>query len=475
VVTKAHALVDAAGLATSGSAEGVARYDRGVDLLLRYHPDLLGVAEELATNDGDVPMAQAFLAYLSLMSTDQPDIAGARECAAALASLARNDRETAHAAAIDAWLDGNWHAAGRVLDDLLVRWPTDMLALVMGHLIDFFTGNARNLRDRVGRSLPSFAPDDPRTPFVRGLQAFGLEESGDYSRAEAVGLAALDANPDDVWALHAVVHTYEMRGLIDTGISFLRTREADWGSGNLFTAHNWWHLALYLLEAGRHDDALAVYDAHVHNDDSAGVTLEMLDASALLWRLTLDGVDSGDRYPKLATAWEGQLFDEPWYPFNDLHGVVALCGAGRVDDARTVVARLERAAASGAAETGTGRWMAAEVGLPAARAIVAFTEERYDDVVDELLPRRARFHSFGGSHAQRDLLERTLTEAALRAGRFDLARALLDERLAVRDSSVYGLLGRARLLRARADDASAARAATDAETHRARFAAAWTA
>src|SRR6185295_11208372 len=131
---------------------------------------------------------------------------------------------------------------------------------------------------------------------------------------------------------------------------FLRSREGDWGSGNLFTVHNWWHLTLYLLEAGRADEALAIYDARVHNDDSPGVSLEMLDASALLWRLTLDGIDTGDRYAKLAQAWEGQLFDEPWYVFNDLHAVVALCGAGRLADARAVIERLERFVVTAAAE-----------------------------------------------------------------------------------------------------------------------------
>jgi tetratricopeptide (TPR) repeat protein len=468
----ANTLLDASGCPLTGAADGVARYDRAVDLLVRYHPDVLVAAEDLATNDAAMPMAQAFLAYLSLMSTDVPDLEGARAAAAMLVSVPCNDREAAHAAAISAWLGGNWRQASGVLDALLIQWPTDVLALVMGHLLDFFTGDARNLRDRVGRSLPSFGSDDPCAFFARGLQAFGLEESGDYSRAEAAGLEALERHPDDVWALHAVVHTYEMRGLVDTGIAFMRARQADWGSGNLFTVHNWWHLGLYLLEAGRYEDALSIYDAEVHNDDSSGVSLEMLDASALLWRVTLDGVETNGRYAKLASAWEGQVFDEPWYVFNDLHAVVAFCGAGRIDDARSVIERLERYVGDDTFEPGTNGAMISEVGLPASRAIVAFTEERYDDVLDELLPRRATFHHFGGSHAQRDLLQRTITEAAIRSGHLDLARALLDERLSVRDTSVYGLVGRARLLAQRGDEPGATRVRARAAANRARFAAA---
>ncbi len=472
VITLPNATLDTNGNDTSGSAEAVARFDAAFDLLLRYHPDVVGAAEGLATTDASLPIGQAFVAYLSLMTTDVPDLAGAREAAAALDALPKNEREAAHAAAINAWVDGRWHAAARTLDDLLVRWPTDTLALLMGHLLDFFVGDSQNLRDRVGRSLPSFDPGHPRTGFVRGMHAFGLEESGHYERAEAVGVEAVERNPNDVWGIHAVVHSYEMRGLVDDGIRFLRSREADWGSGNLFTAHNWWHLALYLLEAGRYDEALAIYDAEVHNDASAGVSLEMLDASALLWRLTLDEVDTGDRYAKLAAAWERQVSEEPWYVFNDFHAVVALCGAGRVADARAMIERLERYVADTPVQPGTNRAVAAEVGVPVSRAVVAYTEGRHDDVVAGLLPIRRVFQRFGGSHAQRDLLQRTLTESAIRSGQLDLAHALVDERLSQRDTSVYGLFRRSRILSAQGQDERAVAAWKAATANRARFSAA---
>ena len=70
-------------------------------------------------------------------------------------------------------------------------------------------------------------------------------------------------------------------------------RRADWGSGNLFTVHNWWHLGLYHLEAGQHDRVLEIYDREIHHSGSDPVSIELLDASAMLWRLHLDGVDVG--------------------------------------------------------------------------------------------------------------------------------------------------------------------------------------
>ena len=94
-MTTGSTVIDAAGNATTGAADGVARYDRALDLLLLYHTDLLGAVEELGTHDADMPMAQALLAYLSLMTTDIPDLDGARECARALDALTLNEREAA--------------------------------------------------------------------------------------------------------------------------------------------------------------------------------------------------------------------------------------------------------------------------------------------------------------------------------------------------------------------------------------------
>jgi hypothetical protein len=81
--------------------------------------------------------------------------------------------------------------------------------------------------------------------------------------------------------------------------------------------------------------------------------------------------------------------------------------------------------------------MTASAGLPAARALLAFTESRHEDVVADLRPVRRTLHRFGGSHAQRDVFERTLLESALASGRLGLARALLSERLAARPTSAY--------------------------------------
>ncbi len=458
---------DAHGNTLSADAETVRRYDLAIDRLVRFHPDVVALAGDLMDTDDPVPMSAALTAYLHLGSTDRADLATVQACLAAMTARPGNAREQAHVAAISAWAAGDWHGAAAALEDLLVRWPTDVLALVYGHQLDFFVGDATALRDRPLRALVALDPEHPHAPFVAGMAAFGLEEAGHHERARATGLAAVEANPDDVWAIHAVTHTYEMQGLVDEGIAFLRSDRTRWESGNLFTVHNWWHLALFLLEAGRTDEVLDIYDREIHHAGSEDVPIELLDASALLWRLHLDGVDVGDRWDRLADAWAPGLDEEPWYAFNDLHLVLALVGAGRLTDAR---ARIERLSGWLPTARGSNAAMTSAVGLPACRAALAFAEDRHDDVVATLHPIRRSLHRFGGSHAQRDVLQRTLLEATQRAGRHDLAEALTAERVGFRDTSVHGWSQRARALRSLGRTDDAATADQRAAEHRARFA-----
>src|SRR3546814_21060585 len=71
-----------------------------------------------------------------------------------------------------------------------------------------------------------------------------------------------------------------------------------------------------------------------------------------------------------------------------------------------------------------------EVGVPLSEAIVAWGDGAFGRAVDLMLPIRYRWQVLGGSWAQRDVFQKMLIEAAIRAGRIPLARALLAERIA---------------------------------------------
>jgi hypothetical protein len=121
---------------------------------------------------------------------------------------------------------------------------------------------------------------------------------------------------------------------------------------------------------------------------------------------------------------------------------MALVGAGDWPRVDATLASLERAANG----TGTNARMSREVGLPLARAIAAFGRGEYADAVEYLVPIRANAHRFGGSHAQRDIVQLTLVESALRAGRSSLARALAAERTELKRTSPFNWRLTARVL-----------------------------
>jgi len=221
--------------------------------------------------------------------------------------------------------------------------------------------------------------------------------------------------------------------------------------------HNWWHYGLYSIEAGAHDRAVAVYDAALHNARSEGLAMELLDASALLWRLYLAGDARPERWTVLADAWAARA-DRAHYSFNDAHAVMAYVGAGRIADAEALITDREKwAALTHDGVTNVG--MTTGIGLPVCRALVAFGRGRYAETVELLVPIRRHLNRLGGSHAQRDAIQKTLVEASLRAGRHDLARTLIGERVNLRPSSPYNRFKQAELADAlgRSDDAAIAR------------------
>jgi tetratricopeptide (TPR) repeat protein len=442
----------------TGAEAAVRRYDRAANELLHFRGEMLTEAGEATREDPGCPMAAALNAYLRLLSTEPGDAADASRVMAAFREAAPgrqfSPREEAHLRAVETWLVGDMHAAGRVLRAISREHPRDAVALSVGHQIDFFTGDALSLRDRIAEAVGAWPDGDPHLGPVLGMLAFGIEEAGDYARAEETGRRAVEMDAADVWGIHAVSHSLEMRARAREGIRYLDERRAAWAQDTALTVHNWWHRALFSLELGDLADVLEIYDARIHHAESAGLALEMLDGSALLWRLWLDGSDQSARWRALAERWGAQV-EVPFYAFNDLHAVMAWVGAGDMARAERLVAERERYLAEPRA--GASNYaMTARIGLPACRAALAFGRGRYAEVTDLLYPIRHHLNEFGGSHAQRDVLHRTLLEGALRAGRHELAGRLVRERLHLKPDSPYNWKKQAELHRAIGDAAAAA-------------------
>jgi hypothetical protein len=427
-------LTDDLGNALSGASQASRdHYAQALRDLQRYVGDPVAAADRAIAESPGFVMAHALHGWLHLLGTEPSGLQVARRSLGTARALPATAEERGHLAAIGHLVDGEWLAASRVLEDLTVAWPRDALALQVGHQIDFFTGNARMLRDRIARALPAWSPGMPGHHALLSMYAFGLEETGDYARAEAVGREAVAAEPRDGWGQHAVAHVLEMQNRTAEGVAWMRSSPETWSTDSFFAVHNWWHLALYHLDRGEVSEVLSLYDGPVKGGQSA-LVLDLLDATALLWRLHLLGIEVGDHWIALADMWD-TVGGAGGYAFNDWHAAMAHVGAGR-DGAAEAVREATLRAAMG---TGDNAMFSRDVGLPLISAVQAFGRGDYAAAVASIRPVREVAHRFGGSHAQRDLIDLTLIEAAIRSGDAPLADALTAERAAIRPHSPIAL------------------------------------
>jgi hypothetical protein len=436
---------DTFGAPVSGTdADAVDRFNRAATLLLGYFADPLAEIDAALAEAPDFVMGHCFRAGLFVGSSEAGGEAELKRTLEVLRGLeaGANERELGHMAAIEAWAGRDFHRASEAYGRVLFDCPRDIVAMQFAHQTDFLLGQSTMLRDRVDRVLPAWSERDPEYGFLLGMHAFGLEECGHYPEAEAAGRRAVAHRARDAWAYHAVAHVCEMQGRLDDGIAWLSGGVDDWAPGNMLGFHNFWHIALFHLERGDYAKVLELYDGSIRPAPSK-VALELVDAAALLWRLRLRGVDVGERWDGLADIYEG-MAEDAYYPFNDLHATMAFIATGRTEAQQRLIRALEAAACEGHASAR----MIRDIGLPAVRAFKAFGEGAYGTAFEILLDVRKRAQGFGGSHAQRDVLNLTLLEAAIRAGDSAAAAGLVNERLAAKPESPFARALRTRLAQA---------------------------
>ncbi|GAB4359234.1 MAG: tetratricopeptide repeat protein [Kiloniellaceae bacterium] len=427
---------DIRGLAqTAASAEAMGAFDATVEAYLGFQLSTGDRLKETLALDPAMPLAHALkgcflllFAKRGLAERAEKALADAR---AAGAKAGLTAREAQHLTALEAWLAGDMAAAAESYDAILLDHPHDIVALKLAQYLHFYLGDAAAMRGSVARPFHAWDEAVPGYGYVLGLKAFALEESGDYAAAEAVGRAAVERNPGDIWAAHAVAHVMEMQDRPGEGASWIDGLERHWAGCNNFAYHVYWHRCLFLLDQGRSDEVLRHYDDKVRADKSEEY-LDISNAVALLWRLEQRGVDVGDRWAELAEK-AAALGEDHMLVFADAHFMMALAAAGRPGAAETLLESLERFATG----YGTEADVAHEVGLPLCRAVLAHRRGRYCEAVDALLPHRAALHRIGGSRAQRDLFEQLLIDAAVKGGKTALARALLSERADIRRDNAW--------------------------------------
>jgi tetratricopeptide (TPR) repeat protein len=435
---------DAQGHPLSGATPAAAAvYDEAVRAFNLVHGDALALFDQAREAAPDFAMAYLGKAWVFALANDPGLMIAAGQLVEAARPLKLNAREKTHLAALSHAVAGARAAAVAVLDRHLMHDPFDLVAHQAAALTDGFLGRFYRVRDRSARALPLWSKDRPGYATLLAFYAFGAEEAGDYARAEDHSRVAAELEPLSFWPHHTVSHVMEMTGRPEDGLAWMTTREALWSApGHANQVHIWWHKALFHLELGQYEAALALYDGPIRATQRP-LALSLTNAAALLWRLDISGVELGERWREMAELWEGRA-DGKCLVFADIHAAMAELGAGRE---ALVERRLEamRETAAGGREAAR---LYRTVGVPVVEGLAAFHRGAYGEAVELLLPVRVELWQIGGSHAQRDVVDWTLTEAALRAGQRDIALALAHERLAGRPHSApsRGFLSRAEVM-----------------------------
>jgi len=373
--------------------------DAAVDAVLAERPDfapawLLTMARHVAAKDARTLPALA--ATLSAAAPLQRDA---------------TDAQRAHFAAARAWLAREPLRAARIYTRLAEDAPHDLLALRLAQSCWYFLGHRGQVRLVAERALCRWTPTAPAYDVVLAMTAFGRAETGDGRGATALADRALALEPRSPFARHALAH-----GLVTQkrGVAAHRMLEDSttlWRVGGRMDAHNAWHQAVLALQIGRHSAALATFDRELA---TAGDASTCADATDLLWRLDLAGVDTESRWRPLAATWARHVTPGFW-GFLDVLAGLAFHRAGQANEA----CALRRALTDSGALDGVAGTAAAS--LAALTAIEVFTHGDYARALQQL---HQALPLLGGSALQRELLESTLVAAQQRtSGEWRVAAA----------------------------------------------------
>src|SRR5204862_2445577 len=137
--------------------------------------------------------------------------------------------------------------------------------------------------------------------------------------------------------------------------------------GHMNEVHIWWHRALFYVELGQYEAALALYDGPIRATQRP-LALSLTNAAALLWRLDALGCDVGaGRWRELSELWQGHA-DGNCLVFADIHAAMAELGAGEegLVDERLAAMRATAASENEAAP------LYRTVGIPLVEGLRAF-------------------------------------------------------------------------------------------------------
>jgi len=420
---------DAYGLAIStSSAEAASAFDRAVAGYLKARLDTRDHLIAALKADPEFGLAHCLKGYFAMLLYKQAAVPAAAEAARAARTQTEKAtaRERMHAQALDAWVAGDLDRLLSIWEEILAAHPTDALAFRLAHYKYFWTGQAREMLASVERIVPKWSRELPAYGTVLGCRCFALEECGDYAAAEPAGRDAVDLEPADLWAAHAVAHVMEMQGRQRDGIAWLEGLAQHWEGTNQLQHHLWWHRALFHYEQRELDEVLALYDQRFRNLNSSltqsqpDFIIDVQNAASMLFRLERQGIDVGGRWVEIADKAEQRIGD-CLSSFTLPHWMMALAATGREHAAGRMLDGMRAYAGGGESNAAVVK----EIALPISEAVLKHRRGEYSAALGLMRPIIAQTQRMGGSHAQHDVLRQLFLDCAVQAGRGEDVRLVL--------------------------------------------------
>jgi len=416
-------LTDVRGIAITTCAQSaVELMETATHAFLAQRADTGTRLQQMLDADPGLVLGHVLDGFCHLLAARRPAVTAAREAhgraVASIAARGGTARERQMADALSAWAwQGEMTQSADLLDQLAEVCGLDVLALRLGHAVRFMLGDAAGMRRTLEIALPSWSDDTPLHAFVLGCHAFALGETGEVSRAEAVGRKAVALCPDDLWGGHAVAHALAGQRRPREAVAWIAWMEPHLTAGGAFARHLHWHRALGHLALGDRGSAMEVYRTLLRSGDLTEVR-DMLNAASLLWRLQDVGLPvTNTMWDELADIAETRIGEHAWV-FADLHYALCLAGAGRMEALARLSATMWHHATTA---QGSQARVAAEVGLPVAHAIAGMAGGSSARAAELLRATSPDFAKLGGSIAQRAVLHRLRATAEEAAG-FETAR-----------------------------------------------------
>ena len=421
---------------STDSAEAATLFDRAVEHFLKYHADVMTLANRMLAVDPEFVMGHCFKGYMLLGTSNpahRPAIAATLATAEAGMAVV-TERERKHVAAVGAWARGHLDKSFAIWRQILDADPTDLLALRICDTTWFRHGQTAKVLEQADRVAPGWSPELPGYDCFQCVWAFAHEEAGDTAGAEPVIDAAYEKDRTNYFTHHVKAHVMEMECRPREGRDWLQRQVGYWSLGNQLIHHLWWHRALMELELGELDAVLASYDENIRNLDKPMTKavpdhyVDLQNAVALLWRLEQMGVAVGDRWRELADKAEARIGDAGHLLLVP-HLMIALAATGRIEAADRFLAALRAQADDKASWTAPA---IADVVIPVCEAALAHRRGDYGRAVDLLASRQEQIRLLGGSNAQRDLVFQVLIDAAMKSGHRDVVAAMIGHETASR-------------------------------------------